>query len=102
MVGLRKFHGYRKPERPYSRHSKFKKKNYVRTKPPHKVARFEMGDKNKKYAYVIKLVSRDPIQIRHNAIESARLVVNTKLQEVLGNEYYFRINVFPFQIMREN
>ncbi len=102
MVGLRKFHGYRKPERPYMRHSKYKKKNYVRSKPPHKVARFEMGDKNKKYTHVVRLISRDPLQIRHNSLESARLAVNTKMERTLGNEYFLRLNVFPFQIMREN
>ncbi len=71
-------------------------------RPPHKVARFEMGDKTKKYSHTVKLVSKEPVQIRHNALESARLVVNTKLQSLLGNEYFLKINVYPFQIVREN
>ena len=83
MVGLRKGCCYRKLERPYTRKSKFKSKNYVKAIPNHNIQRFEMGDRNKKFSYKVKLVSKSTLQLRHNAIESARMVVNRQLERFL-------------------
>ncbi|HZX12422.1 MAG TPA: 50S ribosomal protein L16 [Candidatus Nanoarchaeia archaeon] len=101
MVGLRTFRCYRRLERPYTRKSKYKKKNYIRSFPPHKIARFGMGT-SKAYSHVVKYVARGSLQIRNNALESARLVVNNRLQEVLGQEYFLKLNVFPHHALREN
>ncbi len=102
MVGLRKGKCYRQLERPYTRKSKYKKKGYIRSFPPHKISRFEMGDKTKKYDFKIKLVSKGSLQLRHNSLESARMVVNRTLETKLGNSYYLKINVFPHHGLREN
>ena len=102
MVGIRKGCCYRKLEVPYTRKSKFKGKNYIRSVPNHKISRFEMGDKNKKYDYKVKLISKNTLQLRHNSIESARMVVNRKLEETLGTNYFFQINVYPHHALREN
>lgn len=104
MVGLRKGTCYRRMEKPYTRHSKYKKKNYIRTIPPHKIARFEMGnkDKLKTASHIIKLISAGSLQIRSNSLESARLIVNRNFEnKILGN-YFLRLNVFPHHALREN
>ncbi|MBI5391978.1 50S ribosomal protein L16 [Candidatus Woesearchaeota archaeon] len=101
MVGLRKFSCYRRLEVPYTRKSKYKKKGYVKAIPPHKIARFEMGEK-RLFSHIVKLVSQDSIQIRHNAIESARLVVNKRLEENLSNNYFMKLNLYPHHAIREN
>jgi len=102
MVGLRKGCCYRKLERPYTRKSKFKSKNYVKAIPNHNIQRFEMGDRNKKFSYKVKLVSKSTLQLRHNAIESARMVVNRQLERFLGANYFFKILVYPHHALREN
>ncbi len=102
MVGLRKGKCYRRLERPYTRKSKYKSKGYIKAFPNHKISRFEMGDKSKPYEFKVRLVSLGTLQIRQNSIESARMVVNRKLQEVLGTNYYLKINVFPHHALREN
>ncbi len=102
MVGLRKGCCYRRLEIPYTRKSKYKNKNYIRTVPSHKISRFEMGDKTKKYQYTVRLVSKSTFQLRHNAIESARMVVNRRMEELLGTNYFLRINVYPHHALREN
>jgi len=102
MAGLRKGCCYRKLEVPYTRKSKFKSKNYIRAVPNHKISRFEMGDKKKSYDYKVKLVSKSTFQLRHNAIESARMVVNRRLEELLGVNYFLQINVYPHHALREN
>jgi len=101
MAGLRKFSCYRRLEVPYTRKSKYKKKGYVKAIPPHKIARFEMGER-KLYTHLVKLVSRDSIQIRHNAIESARLVVNKRLEEAVTNNFFMKLNLYPHHALREN
>ena len=102
MVGLRKGCCYRRLEMPYTRKSKYKNKNYIRSVPNHKISRFEMGEKRKNYEYTVKLISKGTLQLRHNAIESARMVVNRRLQDVLGTNYYLKINVYPHHGLREN
>ena len=102
MAGLRTFAGYRQLERAYTRKSKFKKHNYIRSTPNHKIIRFEMGDKKKTFSHELKLVSKGSLQIRHNAIESTRQIVNRHLQKVLAQNYFFQINMFPHHCIREN
>ena len=102
MVNLRVARCYRRLERPYTRKSKYKKKGYIKAFPHHKISGFEMGDKTKLYGYKVKLVSNGSYQIRHNALESARMVINRNLQEVLGNNYFLRLNVYPHHALREN
>jgi len=103
MATLRKASAYRKVTRAYTRKSQTRKKGFIKTIPTHKIVRFNMGDCSKKYDYKLTLFSKEKLQIRHNAIESVRLVVNRKLTKKLGNmNYYLMINIFPHQILREN
>lgn len=100
---MRKFVAYRRLERPYTRTSKFKKKSYVRSRPHINIVRFDMGDATKKFGYQLDLVSKSVLQIRHNAIESARQTANKMLESKLGsNGYYFKIRIYPHHILREN
>lgn len=101
-MGLRPAKCYRRIKRAYTRISKFKKFSFVKTKPANKVVKFSIGDQNRKFSHQVSLISKVPIQIRHNAIEASRLVVNRRLTEFLGKDYFFIIRVYPHQILREN
>jgi len=102
MVGLRKGRTCRKIERAYTRKSKYKKKSFIKSIPANKVVKYKMGDLKKKFPYIIELLPKVPIQIRHNAIESARQVVNRKLEINLKGNYLFQIRVYPHHIIREH
>jgi len=103
MARLRKFASYRKVERPYTRISKFRKKSFIRASPNLKIVRFEMGDPKKEFNYTLELVSKTDLQIRHDAIESARQTSNRVLEKELGKMGYFmKIMIYPFHILREN
>ncbi|MAG47234.1 50S ribosomal protein L16 [archaeon] len=103
MAGLRKGSCYSKLERPYVRKSKKKSKSYIRTIPPNKIVRYVMGEVHKDFSYELNLVSKDEGQIRHNAIESARIVVNRRLNLNIGpKSYLFRVRIYPHHILREN
>jgi large subunit ribosomal protein L10e len=103
MAKLRKFCAYRRIERPYTRVSKFRKKSFVRTRPPSKIVHFEMGNAKGNFNCTLNLLSKDNLQIRHNAIESARQSSNKLLEKSVGKTNYFmKIKIYPHHILREN
>jgi len=103
MAKLRKFKCYRTVKRAYTRKSKYKTKGYIKAVPDSRIVRYNMGDVEKKFRYQIDLIASDVTQVRSNAIESARLVSNRRLEKHLGrNGYYFVIKTFPHHALREN
>lgn len=103
MALLRKGKCYRKVVRPYTRKSKYKSKAFIKTIPPHKIVKFDLGNLKKDFTEEVNLRSMDKIQIRHNALESARLVINRRLHNALGaNGYHLKLRLYPHHILREN
>ena len=103
MAKLRKFSAYRRLERPYTRKSKYRQKSFVRATPTNKVIRFDMGDFKKDYDKEVILKVAQPIQIRHNALESARQTANRCLEGRAGkNNYWLKLRVYPHHVLREN
>ena len=103
MPKLRKFCAYRRIERPYTRVSKYRKKAFIKVRPPIKLLHFDMGTPQKTFDYEIDLVPKESLQIRHNALESARMICNKSLEENIGKtSYFFKVKVYPFHILREN
>ena len=102
-MGLRKGKCYRRIKRAYTRRSKFKIKSFIKTIPPTKIVKYDMGTSTKKFPYKISLISKDDIQLRQNALESVRLVVNRKLHTKIGPfNYHLKIEVYPHHVLREN
>ncbi len=103
MAKLRKAVAYRKLERPYTRKSKYRDKTFIRAAPASRVVAFDMGDIKKKYEYTLDLISKDSLQIRHNALEAARMTSNRALEKELGKTgFHFKIRVYPHHVLREN
>ncbi len=89
--------------RAYTRISKFKKQSYVSTRPHIKITKYETGATNKKFSYKVTLVSKSDLQIRHDAIESARQTCNRTLEKTAGQTaYHLKVMLFPHHILREN
>ncbi|MDP2750309.1 MAG: 50S ribosomal protein L16 [Nanoarchaeota archaeon] len=103
MAKLKKAVTWRRLERPYTRKSKYKILSYVRGTPTSKVIRYVMGNSNIKFDTRLFLISKSDLQIRHNAIESARQASNRLLEKVLGKDQYrFVVRMYPHHILREN
>ncbi len=106
-MGLRPGRCYRdKDNKPYTRVSQRRpRKSYIKGVPAIKTRDFENGDLKNKDDYRIELrlaVDRD-IQIRHNAIEAARMNANKYLKDNLGEKNYFlKLLVYPHHVLREN
>ena len=102
MAGLRKGVCYRRIKRAYTRKSKYKSKKYLTTSPILKISRYDMGNLSKKFKFKVFLITKDTLQIRNNAIEAARQMINRKLEITLGNNYHLKINLYPHHALREN
>ncbi|MBS3137277.1 50S ribosomal protein L16 [Candidatus Woesearchaeota archaeon] len=103
MARARKAVAYRRIKRPYTRKSKYRELSYVRASPVSKVVRYDMGETKKKFPITLELISDANLQIRHNAIESARLTGNRLLEKKLGkNGFFMQLRMFPHHILREN
>jgi len=101
MAGLRPGRCYRRIKRAYTRKSKYKNLAFIASVPPTKVVKFEYGDLQKEFNTEVNLVSKEAIQLRHNAIESARTVVIRHLDK-LGGNYRLQIRAVPHHVLREN
>ncbi len=80
---------------------------YTRTKfihgaPLPKITKFTTGDPNRKFDYKFTLVADRRLQIRHNALEAARIAVNRELQVKLGENFFMRVKPLPHVVLREN
>ena len=80
---------------------------YIHGIPPCPIPKFDLGATSAKsrerFNVVVKLVAEEIGQIRANALEAARQMAYKYLSRTLGeNNFYMRINVYPFHILREN
>lgn len=104
MARLRKGVSYRRMDaRPYTRISKYRKKSFVRARPHVKVVKYDMGELKKVFRYAVYLKTNETLQLRHNALESARQAINRALEKNTGKGMYsFKLRVYPHHILREN
>ena len=103
MARLRTFTSYRNLKRPYTRTSKFKAESYIKMTPNVKIARFDTGDSRKTFQYTLNLLSKADLQIRDNALESARQTSNKLLETYLGlGGFHLKVKVYPYHILREH
>ena len=80
----------------------YTRKKYIRGSPSSKIVKFTMGDTSGSYKYQARLIAERAVQIRHNALEAARVATNRVLSEKLGNSYLLRILPYPHVVLREN
>ncbi len=78
-------------------------RNYIGATPALRIRQFNMGNPMLPYNTVAELVVTESIDIRDNAIESARQSINRKLVKALGKEGFFmKVRVYPSHLLREN
>jgi large subunit ribosomal protein L10e len=80
----------------------YTRKEFVKGFPQSKITKFTIGDTKTKFEYEGKLIALEKAQIRHNALEAARVATNRILLEKLVNNYLLRVLPFPHTILREN
>jgi len=80
----------------------YTRREFVKGFPPPKITKFTMGDTKAKFEYEAKLIALEKAQIRHNALEAARVATNRILMEKLSDNYLLHVHPYPHIILREN
>lgn len=80
----------------------YTRKEFIKGFPPPKINKFTMGDTKADFEFEAKLVALERAQIRHSALEAARVATNRLLMDKLINNYLMQIHPYPHVILREN
>jgi len=78
------------------------RKEYIKGFPQPKISKFTIGDPNAEFAYEARLIALERAQIRHNALEAARVAANRLLMDKLSNNYFMQVHPYPHVVLREN
>ena len=95
----------RKPARMYRNLAKkaYTRREYMGGVPGSKIETFDMGNLNQEFPLELALVAEEGCQIRHTALEAARITINRRLMGQLGRmNFYLKIRVYPHHVLREN
>jgi large subunit ribosomal protein L10e len=80
----------------------YTRKEFAKGFPPPKINKFTMGDTKARFEYEGRLIALEKAQIRHSALEAARVATNRGLVEKLVSNYFLRVHPYPHMILREN
>lgn len=81
----------------------YARREYVKGVPGVRVTFFDMGNPNGDFPVEMSLVTEEAGQIRHNALEAARVAANRLLEVKVGKEnYHLKLRVYPHHVLREN
>jgi len=87
----------------YTRVAKNPSDSFITGIPGSKIIHFDMGNTKEKFEREVFILAKDNIQMRHNALEAARVAVTKILNKKLGSaNYHFKIRVYPHHVMRNN
>jgi large subunit ribosomal protein L10e len=80
----------------------YTRKEFARGSPHSKIAKFSVGSPSEEHKFILKLISNENAQIRHNSLEAARVSANKKLASLTETDYHLVVKVYPHIILREN
>jgi len=87
----------------YVRGTPSTRKEYMGGIPASRITQFVLGNKTDKFPVEVSLYALERCNVRHNALESARITVNRALEKKVGiSNFRARIRVYPHVVLREN
>lgn len=95
----------RKPGRMYRNITQrsYTRREYMSGVPGSKIVTYDMGNLKDEFPVSISMVAKEACQIRHSALESARMAANRIMLDSVGlTNYHLKIRVFPHEVLREN
>jgi large subunit ribosomal protein L10e len=95
----------RKPGRMYRKIDgpAYTKRYYMGGVPASRIQQYVSGNVNGSYDVELRLVAEESCQIRHTALEAARVSSNRQLIKDFGEKGFFmRIRPFPHHVIREH
>ncbi len=95
----------RKPAKMYRNLAKkaYTRREYMGGVPGSKIVQFDMGNLTEDFPVELSIVAEEACQIRHTALEAARIGINRQLQKEVGRaNFHLKIRTFPHHVLREN
>ena len=94
----------RKPNRMYRRvvGLPYTRREYMGGIPNLRIASFNTGNPRGDFPIEMVLVAREMCQVRHNALESARVTANRVMTKTGVMNYHLKILIYPHNVLREN
>lgn len=95
----------RKPAKMYREVNKkaYTRKEYMGGIPASRITQFDMGNAKGDFPLVLSIVAEERCQIRHTALEAARIAANRYIQKRAGvTMYHLKMRVYPHHVLREN
>ena len=81
----------------------YSRREYIRKIPNNRIVQYDMGNLSEDFPVRVSLAVKKPAQIRHNALEAARIASNRYMQRSAGRlGYHLKLRVYPHNIVREN
>lgn len=81
----------------------YTRRKYIRGVPGSKIVKFDYGDTKGDFPALVRLVPLEAGQIRHNALDAARVIVTKAMSIGVGDTgYHLKIRTYPHQVLREN
>lgn len=87
----------------FKKNMPYTKRKYMGGVPGSKIVKFTMGNTGREYTHRVELVNIREVQIRHNALESARVAANRVLEKYVGRDNFtLKVVPYPHNIIREH
>ena len=81
----------------------YTRREYMGGVPHSRISQFEMGNKKGDFPVEMNLIINDACQIKHTAMEAARIAANRYIQKRAGSlGYFLKIRTYPHEVLREN
>ena len=81
----------------------YTRREFVKGVPHSRVTFYDMGNPKGDFPIELSLISLEKGQVRHNALEAARVAANRLLEVKAGKDnYHLKIRIYPHQVLREN
>jgi large subunit ribosomal protein L10e len=81
----------------------YTRKEYMGGVPDSRITQFDLGDLRSSFPVAVHLLAGESCQIRHVALEAARIGANRYISKRAGSSgYRLKIRVYPHHVLREN
>jgi len=81
----------------------YTRKEYIGGVPGLRITQFELGNKDEDFEATFHLVPEESCQVRHGALEAARVAANRALVKNCGSlGYHIKVRVYPHHVIRHN
>jgi large subunit ribosomal protein L10e len=79
------------------------RREYMGGVPASRITQFDLGNRRGEFSVMVSLVAKEPCQIRHTALESARIAANRLMQKKAGSlGFHLKVRIHPHIVLREN